>query len=258
MLEKFLEQTEFADYEDFMRSFKLRVPDNFNFAYDVVDAWAATEPDRRALTWTDAHGRRRTFTFAEMKAETDRTASFFASQGIGRGDRVMLILKRRYQFWLSIIALHKLGATAIPATHLLMPHDIVYRIERGRVKAVVAAGEPDIVARVQQAVDQTAVCVRCISTGPAVPEGWVDFDSGLEAAAPFVRPEKVNDNDDVMLIYFTSGTTGEPKMVAHDFTYPLGHIITASYWHNLGPESRHLTLADTSWGKDDSGKIYGQ
>ncbi len=258
ILERFLEQTEFADYDDFMRNFRLRVPENFNFAYDVVDAWAALEPDRRALTWTDAHGRRRNFSFAEMKAETDRTASFFASQGIGRGDRVMLILKRRYQFWLSIIALHKLGATAIPATHLLMPHDIVYRIERGRVKAIVAVGEPEIVERVEQAVEKSGRDVRCISTGPAVPEGWADFEAGLAGAAPFVRPQKVNDNDDVMLIYFTSGTTGEPKMVAHDFTYPLGHIITASYWHNIGPDSRHLTLADTGWGKAVWGKLYGQ
>lgn len=258
MLERFLKQTHFDSYEDFMANFELQVPDNFNFAYDVVDAWAEAEPDRRALTWIDDRGHARNFSFAQMKAETDRTASFFASLGIGRGDRVMLMLKRRWQFWLSIIALHKLGATAIPATHLLTPHDIVYRIERGKVKAVVAAGDEIITTHIDDAVRQTGKDVIRISTGPSLPEGWHDFDSGVAAAAPFVRPEKVNDNSDVMLIYFTSGTTGEPKMVAHDFTYPLGHIITASCWHNLTPDSRHLTLADTGWGKAVWGKLYGQ
>lgn len=258
MLERFLRKTEFDSYEDFMANFELVVPENFNFAYDVVDAWAAEEPDRRALTWVNEHGLERSFSFAEMKAETDRTASFFASLGIGRGDRVMLVLKRRWQFWFSIIALHKLGATAIPATHLLTPHDFVYRIRKGRIKAIVAAGDPVVTAHVDAAVAETVADIIRISTGPSLPAGWHDFDSGIEAAAPFVRPAEVNTNSDVMLIYFTSGTTGEPKMVAHDFTYPLGHIITASCWHNLTPESRHLTLADTGWGKAVWGKLYGQ
>ncbi|MDE6276702.1 MAG: AMP-binding protein [Muribaculaceae bacterium] len=258
MLERFLKQSSFNSYDDFMSNFELQVPENFNFAYDVVDAWAAEEPERRALTWIDVHGNSRNLSFAEMKAETDRTASFFASLGIGRGDRVMLILKRRVQFWFSIIALHKLGATAIPATHLLTPHDIVYRIEKACVKAIVAAGEAQIVEHVDEAVAATGAPVVRISTGPVVPVGWHDFDSGIAAAAPFRRPENANENSDTMLIYFTSGTTGEPKMVAHDFTYPLGHIITASFWHNLTPASRHLTLADTGWGKAVWGKLYGQ
>ena len=258
MLERFLRQTRFSSYEDFMANFDLIVPDNFNFAYDVVDRRAEEEPSRVALTWTNDRGDERICTFADIKAETDRTASFFASLGIGRGDRVMLILKRRIQFWFSIIALHKLGATAIPATHLLTPADIVYRIRKARVKAIVAAGEDLITAHVDEAVAETGEPVVRISTGPSLPPGWHDFDSGIVAAEPFVRPQCVNANSDVMLIYFTSGTTGEPKMVAHDFTYPLGHIITASFWHNLTPESRHLTLADTGWGKAVWGKLYGQ
>lgn len=258
MLEKFLKQTSFGSYEDFMANFELIVPDNFNFGYDVVDAWAEQEPERVALTWTNSHGMERTFTFSDMKRETDRTASFFSSLGIGRGDRVMLVLKRRWQFWFSIIALHKLGATAIPATHLLTPHDIVYRCQKANIKAIVAAGEPVIIGHIQQAVKDCPTVKALVSTGPCVPEGWHDFDSSIENAAPFQRPEFVNDNSDISLLYFTSGTTGEPKMVAHDFTYPLGHIITASFWHNLTSQSRHLTLADTGWGKAVWGKLYGQ
>lgn len=258
MLEKFLKQTSFGSYEDFMANFELIVPDNFNFGYDVVDAWAEQEPERVALTWTNSHGIERTFTFSDMKRETDRTASFFSSLGIGRGDRVMLVLKRRWQFWFSIIALHKLGATAIPATHLLTPHDIVYRCQKANIKAIIAAGEPIIIGHIQQAVKDCPTVKALVSTGPCVPEGWHDFDSSIEKAAPFQRPGFVNDNSDISLLYFTSGTTGEPKMVAHDFTYPLGHIITASFWHNLTRQSRHLTLADTGWGKAVWGKLYGQ
>lgn len=258
MLERFLKQTGFVSYDDFMQHFELTIPDNFNFGYDVVDAWAAEAPDKVCLTWTNEHGAYRSFTFADMKAETDRTASFFASLGIGRGDRVMLMLKRRWQFWFSIIALHKLGAVAIPATHLLTPHDIVYRCDKAHIKAIVAAGEKVIVDHINEAMAESQSVKVLISTGPCVPDGWHDFDSGIAAASPFVRPDFVNSNSDISLLYFTSGTTGEPKMVAHDFTYPLGHIITARCWHNLDETSRHLTLADTGWGKAVWGKLYGQ
>ena len=258
MLERFLKKIRFESYDDFMANFELIVPENFNFGYDVVDAWASEAPDKVCMTWCNEHGVRRSFTFADMKEATDRTASFFASLGIGRGDRVMLILKRRWQFWFSIVALHKLGAVAIPATHLLTPHDIEYRCRKADIKAIVAAGEEVIIGHINAAMPECPSVKALISTGPCVPEGWHDFDSGIEAAAPFVRPEHVNTNSDIMLLYFTSGTTGEPKMVAHDFTYPLGHIITASYWHNLNETSRHLTLADTGWGKAAWGKLYGQ
>ena len=258
MLERFLKKIRFESYDDFMANFELIVPENFNFGYDVVDAWASEAPDKVCMTWCNEHGVRRSFTFADMKGATDRTASFFASLGIGRGDRVMLILKRRWQFWFSIVALHKLGAVAIPATHLLTPHDIEYRCRKADIKAIVAAGEEVIIGHINTAMPECPSVKALISTGPCVPEGWLDFDSGIEAAAPFVRPEHVNTNSDIMLLYFTSGTTGEPKMVAHDFTYPLGHIITASYWHNLNETSRHLTLADTGWGKAAWGKLYGQ
>ena len=254
-----MDRTSFTSMEDFMENFHIRVPENFNFGYDVVDAWAAEAPDKEALLWTNDSGEERRFTFADLKKATDATASFFSSLGIGRGDRVMLILKRHYQFWFSIIALHKLGAVAIPATHLLTEKDIVYRCRRAGIKAIVAAGDAVITGHISRALPDCPTVKVLVSTGPDVPQGWHDFDSGIAAAAPFVRPARpVNDNGDTMLLYFTSGTTGEPMMVAHDFTYPLGHIITARCWHDLDETSLHLTLADTGWGKAVWGKLYGQ
>lgn len=258
MLDKFLEKSSFESYEDFMQNFKIKVPDNFNFGYDVVDAWAEKDPNKKALLWTNDQGKVIQFTFADIKRESDKTASFFASQGIGRGDMVMLILKRHYQFWFSIVALHKLGATVIPATHLLTEKDIIYRCEKANIKAIVATGDEIVVNHIKNSLPKCPSLKTLISTGPIVPDGWLDFDKEIEAAAPFVRPELANTNDDVSLMYFTSGTTGNPKMVAHDFTYPLGHIITGSFWHNVKEDSLHLTLADTGWGKAVWGKLYGQ
>ena len=258
MVERFLTQTTFTSQEDFIKNLHIRVPENFNFGYDVVDAWAAEEPDKLALLWTNDKGECRRFTFADMKRETDRTAAYFQSLGIGRGDMVMLILKRRYEFWFSIIALHKLGATVIPATHLLTKKDIVYRCQAADIKMIVCAGETVITDHITAAMPQSPSVKTLVSVGPEVPEGYLDFHQGLEHAAPFVKPEHPNTNDDISLMYFTSGTTGEPKMVAHDFTYPLGHIVTGCFWHNLHKDSLHLTIADTGWGKAVWGKLYGQ
>lgn len=258
MLERFLEKCEFDSLEDFQNNFKVKVPENFNFAYDVVDAWAAEEPDKPALLWTNEEGKEIQFSFRDMKEASDRTASFFQSLGIGRGDMVMLILKRHYQFWFSILALHKLGAVAIPATHLLMPKDIEYRCNAAGIKAIIAAGDKVVTDNITAAMPKCPTVEALVSTGPIVPEGWYDFNKGVEDAGEFVRPLRKNRNEDLSLLYFTSGTTGEPKMVAHDFLYPLGHIITGKYWHNLDENSLHLTLADTGWGKAVWGKLYGQ
>ena len=258
MLEQFLEKTQFESYEDFMANFKINIPERFNFGYDVVDRWAEKEPDKKALLWTNDQGQVIQFTFADIKRESDKTAAFFASQGIGRGDMVMLILKRHYQFWFSIVALHKLGATVIPATHLLTEKDIIYRCEKASIKAIVASGDEIVLNHINNSLPKCPTLKSLISTGPIVPEGWLDFNSEIDKAAPFIRPEVANENDDVSLLYFTSGTTGNPKMVAHDFTYPLGHIITGSFWHNVKEDSLHLTLADTGWGKAVWGKLYGQ
>lgn len=258
MLEKFLNKTKFESYADFMENFKINVPEDFNFGYDVVDEWARTNPDKKALLWTNDQGEKIQFTFADIKRESDKTAAYFQSLGIGHGDMVMLIMKRRYQFWFSITALHKLGATVIPATHLLTEKDIVYRANAADIKAIVAVGDDVVLNHIIKAQPNCPTVKSYISIGPNIPEGWCDFNKGIEEAAPFVRPEHANSNEDISLMYFTSGTTGEPKMVAHDFTYPLGHIITGSFWHNLHEDSLHLTLADTGWGKAVWGKYYGQ
>ena len=241
-----------------MDNFEVIVPENFNFAYDVVDEWAAKDPERKALCWTNDKGEHIDFTFADIKRESDKAASYFQSLGVGCGDMVMLILKRRYEFWFAVIALHKIGAVAIPATHLLTKKDIIYRCDAADIKMIVSVGEEEVVKHVNDARPECRTLKATVSIGPVTPEGWGDFRKGIEEAAPFKRPEKVTKNDDLSLLYFTSGTTGEPKMVVHDYTYPLGHILTAGYWHNLHEKSLHLTLADTGWAKAAWGKLYGQ
>lgn len=258
MLERFIDKTTFESQEDFSKNFRIHVPENFNFAYDVVDEWAKEEPGKKALYWTNDKGEHRDFTFADMKKYSDRTASYFQSLGIGRGDMVMLILKRRFEYWFCILALHKLGAVGIPATHLLTKKDIVYRANAADIKMVVCVGEPVVTQNVTDALPESPTIQTLVSIGPEIPEGFHDFHTGIDQAAPFIRPEHPNSNDDILLLYFTSGTTGNPKMVIHDFTYPLAHIVTACYWHNLHKDSLHLTIADTGWAKAAWGKLYGQ
>ena len=258
MVERYLTQTTFASQEDFNQHFHIRVPEHFNFGYDIVDEWARIEPDKPALLWTNDKEEHRQFTFADIKRYSDQTASYFRSLGIGKGDMVMLILKRRYEFWFSIVALHKLGAVVIPATHLLTKKDIVYRCKAADIKMIVCAGEPVITKHIADALPDSPTVQHVVSVGPEVPEGFQDFHRGIAGAAPFTRPDYEIGNDDISLMYFTSGTTGEPKMVAHDFTYPLGHIVTGYLWHNLNEQSLHLTIADTGWGKAVWGKLYGQ
>ena len=258
MLGRFVKQTKFNSQEDFIKNLNIEVPENFNFGYDIVDAWAEEQPDKKAILWTNDQGLEHQYTFAELKEKTDATASYFQSLGIGHGDMVMLILKRRIEFWFSTIALHKLGAVVIPATHLLTKKDIVYRCNAADIKMIVCAGEEVITDHIVEAMPDCPSLKHVVSIGPSMPEGFKDFQSGIANAAPFVKPAQPNTNDDIMLMYFTSGTTGEPKMVAHDFTYPLGHISTGSFWHNLHENSLHLTIADTGWGKAAWGKLYGQ
>ena len=258
MLGRFVKQTKFNSQEDFIKNLNIDVPENFNFGYDIVDAWAEEQPDKKAILWTNDQGLEHQYTFAELKEKTDATASYFQSLGIGHGDMVMLILKRRIEFWFSTIALHKLGAVVIPATHLLTKKDIVYRCNAADIKMIVCAGEEVITDHIVEAMPDCPSLKHVVSIGPSMPEGFKDFQSGIANAEPFVKPAQPNTNDDIMLMYFTSGTTGEPKMVAHDFTYPLGHITTGSFWHNLHENSLHLTIADTGWGKAAWGKLYGQ
>lgn len=258
MLEKYLKKTEFTDFEDFKANYELIVPEHFNFAYDIVDEWAAKEPDKKALLWTNDQGECREFTFSDIKKYTDQTASYFQTLGLKKGDIVMAVLKRRYEFWFTIVALHKIGVTIIPATHLLTKKDIVYRNNAADITAIVAVGEEPIITHINDARSESPSIKHLISVGPIIPEGWEDFHKGIENAPEFVPMPLVNKNDDIMIISFTSGTTGDPKMVTLDFLYPLGHIITAKYWQNLTENSLHLTIADTGWLKAVWGKLYGQ
>ena len=258
MLEKFLKQIDFASTKDFADNYHVIIPENFNFGYDVVDEWARTNPTKRAICWANDHKEHIDFTFADIKEQSDRAASYFQSLGIGKGDMVMLVLKRRYEFWFAIIGLHKIGAVAIPATHLLTKKDIVYRNNAADIKAIVSVDDDVVIQHVNDAMSDSPSVKYRIVCGDKGAEGWLDFHKGLAEAKPFVRPDHVNTNKDISLLYFTSGTTGEPKMVIHDFTYPLGHIVTAKYWHNLDEDSLHLTVADTGWAKAVWGKLYGQ
>ncbi|GAB6008883.1 AMP-binding protein [Dysgonomonas reticulitermitis] len=258
MLEKFLKQTSFTSTQDFAENYHVHIPENFNFGYDVVDQWAKTNPEKRAICWANDQGEHIDFTFADIKEQSDRAASYFQSLGIGKGDKVMLILKRRYEFWFAVIGLHKIGAIAIPATHLLTKKDIVYRNNAADIKAIVCVDDAVVIEHINAAMAESPSVKFRISCGGETPSGWENFHEGLKSANSFSKPQHVNSNDDVSLLYFTSGTTGEPKMVIHDFTYPLGHIVTAKYWHNLDENSLHLTVADTGWAKAVWGKLYGQ
>lgn len=258
MLERFLNQIDFSSTEDFAKNYKVNIPDNFNFAYDVVDEWAKTAPNKKAICWANDKGEEQRITYKQLKERSDRVASFFLQQGIGKSDMVMLILKRRIEFWYTIIGLHKIGATVIPATHLLTKKDIVYRNNAADIKAIVAVDDDLVLSHVDDAMSESPSVKVRICCGKTDKSGWVSFDEGIKNAPAFLRPADVNKNEDRMLLYFTSGTTGNPKMVIHDFLYPLGHIITAKYWHNLHEKSLHLTVADTGWGKAVWGKLYGQ
>jgi len=258
ILSRFLKQTTFVSEEDYAKNLEFIIPNNFNFAYDVVDAWAEVAPDKIALLWTNDEGDERKLSFFDLKRMSDQAASYLKSLGIDRGDMVMLIEKRRLEWWITMLALHKLGAVPIPATHMLTSHDIVYRNNAASVKAIICVGEPYVLGEVQKAMPDSPTVDVLVSIGPNVPEGFHDWHKEIEKAPAFRRPRFVNANGDTMILYFTSGTSGEPKMVSHDFLYALGHLTTGVFWHNLTPDSIHLTVADTGWGKAVWGKFYGQ
>lgn len=266
MIENFLKKVEFSSMEDYEKNLEFIVPDNFNFAYDVMDRWAAEAPDKLALLWTNDKGVEKRFTFADLKRMSDNIVSFLVALGIQKDDMVMCILKRRYQFWPLILALHKIGAVVIPATYLLTKKDIIYRCEQADIKAIVACGDDDILEHIDSAFPNCPTVQQRISVGPVVPDGWValtdnDIMNGYGSTDNTVkelRKKHYGGRDNHMIMYFTSGTSGEPKMVIHDYTYALGHLATAAFWHNLTPDSLHLTVSDTGWGKAVWGKLYGQ
>lgn len=261
MLEQFVNRTVFTSYEDFRDHLEIRVPEKFNFAYDVVDAYAAAEPTRRAMVWCNDEGVEKTVTFADLKAGSDRVAQVFQKLGIRKGDTVLLILKGRLEFWHILLGLHKIGAIGVPATHMLTEHDLEYRFERAGIRMVVTVPDETLEAAIDLAATKTPGQPLLKMKLSGAREGWSDFTAEMVAAnGRWTRPTGAADtkNSDTMLIYFSSGTTGQPKMVVHDFTYPLAHIVTAKFWQNVSDGGLHYTVADTGWAKSAWGKLYGQ
>ena len=256
MIERFLKQTKFTSVEDYNKNLEFIIPENFNFAYDVMDAWAEEAPEKLAILWTNDQGEEIRTTYGELKEQTDQAASYLQSLGIGKNDPVMLILKRHYEWWVIMLALCKIGAIVIPATHMLTKHDIVYRNTRASVKAIICAKDDYIIGQIKLAMPESPTVKLYITLGDE--DGFHNWKKEWQQAPKFVRPAFVNENDDTMLMYFTSGTSGEPKMVAHDYLYAMGHLSTGVFWHNLHEGSLHLTVADTGWGKAVWGKFYGQ
>ncbi len=232
--------------------------EKFNFAFDVVDELGTRKPDKLAMLHISENGTERRFTFADMKKESARVANYFKSLGIKRGDRVMLVLKRHYQFWFSVLALHKLGAVAIPAPNQLLQKDFEYRFEAGRIKAIVCTSDGEVANSVDAAAAKCQGLEHKIIVGGAR-EGWHNFDEEYGMySSHYLRTEDAACGSDPMLMFFTSGTSGYPKIAAHSYKYPLGHFITAKYWHQVNPDGLHLTISDTGWAKAMWGKLYGQ
>lgn len=260
LLNTFCPRIDFDSYEDFAENFRIDVPENFNFAYDVVDKWARVEPDKRALLWCDDHDNERTFTFTDISRLSNRMANSFSAMGIGKGDVVMCILRRRWEYWVTAVALCKIGATIIPATLQLTKKDIVYRAQSAHVKAMVCVDDDYVCGEVEKALPESPSIESIIVAG-GTREGWTSYESLLEEGSEdWVRPagDKATKNSDIMLIYFTSGTTGMAKAVCHSFVHPLGHIITAKYWQQVQEDRLHMSVSDSGWAKFGWGKIYGQ
>ena len=241
-----------------LTSISFKNENKFNFAFDVVDALGRSKPEKMAMLHVAQDGTTRKLTFQDMKKESARAANYFKSLGIKRGDRVMLVLKRHYQFWYAILGLHKLGAVAIPATNQLLEKDFAYRFQAGNVKAILCTADGDVADAVDQAAAKSPMLEHKILVGGSR-EGWHDFDEEYPIySSHFARSEDAPCGEDPMLMFFTSGTSGYPKLAAHNYKYPLGHFITAKYWHRVDPEGLHLTISDTGWAKALWGKLYGQ
>lgn len=249
--------TDCGSYEEMQQRLKLRIPEKFNFAFDIVDEYARLCPEKRALVWCNDKGEEKQFSFGEISRLSKKLAASLYKMGIRKGDFVMLIMKRRAEYWITYPALHRLGAVAIPATHMLTKKDVVYRNNAAGVKMIIAAQDENILEHVDAAMADSPTLEHRVLLGGAR-EGWESFDELLsEGDEGFVPPVRAG-GDDPMLMFFTSGTTGMPKMVLHDFNYPLGHIITAVYWHKVLDDGLHISVADTGWAKCGWGKCYGQ
>ncbi len=254
--EQFIKAKE--DENGVLQSIDIKNEDEFNFAFDIVDAIAKNTPDKLAMLHISKDKTERRFTFNDMKRKSNQCVNYFKSLGIKKGDRVMLVLKRHYQFWFAILALHKLGAIAIPATNQLQTHDFEYRFDSAEVSTILCTADGDVANYVDEAQKNCPTLKNKILVG-GKRDGWNDFDSEFELfSAHYYRTQETPCGDDTMLMFFTSGTTGYPKIAAHSYKYPLGHYITAKYWHGVSDEGLHFTISDTGWGKALWGKLYGQ
>ena len=243
------------DENGLLKHLDIDCPDDFNFGYDIVDDIAVNDPQRLAMVWEHENGECRKFTFADIKRLSDKTCNYLSSKGIGKGDFVMLVLKHSYQFWFICVALHKMGAIAVPATFMLKPHDIEYRIDAAGLKAAIVTDDDDIVESFEGASNIDKLACRFIVNGHR--DGWLDFDREMEECSE-VWERVPTKSTDRFLMYFTSGTSGNPKMAVHDYSYPLGHILLAKHWQQVEPDGLHWTVADTGWAKNAWGKFYGQ
>lgn len=255
-----VEDRNFASYEDFKSHCSLKAPENFNFAYDIVDRYAKECPYKRALVWCNDNDEEKIFTFSQMSAISKQTAYFLTAKGIKKGDAVMLMLRRRYEYWFFVLALHRIGAIAIPAAEQLLQKDIEYRVNAAGVKMIVASDSIFLAEEIEKCKPNTPTLESLVTVG-SDRNGWISYHAEINNYTPeFPRPqgENATKNEDPMLIYFTSGTSGYPKMVLHNYLYPIGHIITAKYWQQVQDDGLHFTIAEMGWAKASWGKIYGQ
>jgi acetyl-CoA synthetase len=259
MLEKYLPRTEFESYDDFKANYRVSAPPDFNYAFDVVDAWAEIDDAKPALVWMDDAGEILRFSFGDIKRRSNQIANALAADGVKKGDVVLLLLKQRPEVWFTLVALAKLGAIAIPASFLLTGKDISYRCRTVGARRIITVDSPDVVGHVKDALADLPGVEPPYCVGSDIPDGWRDFRA-VYAAHPdrFERPADAACGTDTMLYYFTSGTTGWPKPIVQDHLHPLGHIVTAKYWQRVADGGLHLTAVDSGWAKFGWGKIYGQ
>ncbi len=260
MLEKYLPRTKFDSYEDFKENYKVTIPENFNFGFDIVDGWAKEKPDNRALVWCDDNGEERTFTFADMSRLSNKAANYFKSLGLKKGSVVMMILRRRYEYWICATALIKLGVIIIPGTLQLTEHDLVYRAQAADIEMFIGLDDDFVVEQIEKASEKSP-SVKHIMLANGHRKGWLNLHDGMRDQSDVLeRPtgDQATHNNDIMQIYFTSGTTGMPKMVCHNYIHPLGHIVTAGYWQCVQENKLHMSVSDSGWAKFGWGKIYGQ
>jgi len=261
LLERFLPRIEFDSYEDFKENYRVNPPEKFNFGFDIVDAWAKEDKEKRALVWCDDHGQEKVITFNEMSRLSNQAANYFKSLGLTRDSVVMLIMRRRWEYWVCATALIKLGVIFVPGTLQLTKKDVAYRANAANIEMFVCVNDEYVLTQVENALPEAPCIKHRAMVGGGSREGWTDLNEVISTfPETFERSDAVADlnNNDVMQMYFTSGTTGMPKMVCHNYIHPLGHIVTAKYWQQVQENKLHMSVSDSGWAKFGWGKIYGQ